>query len=111
GVTERLAVVLVQLEALAVGDTFERLGQHVAVGDGAPVLHLGLYLVVRVEQQFSVVLGPEVAQRGADAAHPVDERAVAVEARPALRGHGADPTRPGSAGSCRGWARCPGGAV
>ncbi len=46
-VAERLAVVVGELEPLAVRDAFERLGEHLPVGQRLPALHLRLDLVVR----------------------------------------------------------------
>src|SRR5436305_2314568 len=85
GGAERAAVLRVEGELGVVRDALERLRQHLVVAEPRLVgLDRGLDLVVAGEQRFGVGVGPQVLELGADAAVPVDQRAVAVHGDPAL---------------------------
>jgi hypothetical protein len=85
---ERARFSLRQRQTGLAGKPHETDGQHLAVaGTRARRLDLRLELVIAGEQHRRVLDAEVPLELGSDATVPVDERAVAVECRPALR-HG-----------------------
>src|SRR5919108_730294 len=83
-IAKRVLVGLAEREALILGEQPERLAHDLAVRKRGPVLHPWLDLVVALEELLGIRLGPEARECLANATVPVDERAVAVERRPAI---------------------------
>ena len=67
----------------------KRFPQYFPVGDAGIELHAWLDLVVAGEQPHAVSGRPEAGERVADAAIPVDQRAIAVEGGTAVGNQGA----------------------
>src|SRR6266487_3951646 len=86
---ERVALLRGQAQPLGVGQPRERPVEDLAIALlRVRVLHLRLELVVAIEQPRRGLGTEETLELPADAAVPVDERAVTVERRPAVGGHG-----------------------
>ena len=80
---ERARLALGQLDALLLREPLERDREHFAVGADGVGLDLRLELVVALEQRVGASYAEQPRELAADPAVPVDQRAVAVEGRPA----------------------------
>src|SRR3954468_11072482 len=75
------------LLALRCAECRHRVGHHLPVASSAPGLQRRLELVVALELRVGTFFAEDARELTADAAVPVDQRAVAIERRPTLSGH------------------------
>src|SRR5579864_5753615 len=80
---ECVLVIACKRDVLAIGELHERPSEHVAIrASGVLALDLRLDLVVGMQERSRALGSEETLELPADAAVPVDERAIAVEGRP-----------------------------